>query len=482
MDSGANALIVVSNRGPVSFERDPSNGGLRAKRAAGGLVNTLGPGARRHGALWLAASTSGTDKQTPEAALLADELVRFWPVPVSPERYHAYYDVISNQTLWFCLHGLWDTPRRPRFDRHWWSAWSSFMKVNELFATEVDRAAPCGATVLVQDYQLALTPSMLARRRPDLRISSFIHTPWCTPGELSSLPDEVASEVLAGLADGGPVGFHSPRWAAPFDDCVKTVLGRQAATYVAPAAVDAGDLKKVATSEECEAERVALDEAVAGRKLIVRVDRMELSKNILRGFWAYDELLETRPDLRGKVVFAALVYPSRVGLAEYQAYSQEVLSLAALINARWGTSEWTPVLLHPEDNYPRSIAALRSYDVLLVNPLRDGLNLVAKEGPSVNEREGALVLSRQAGAWLELGDFALGVNPFDVSQTAEALGRALDSSPERRRVDAGCLRRVAGMRSPFDWFDDLLKAARGFGSASSSAGDPGSGSGPGEGL
>ncbi len=469
MDSGANALIVVSNRGPVSFERDPSNGRLRAKRAAGGLVNTLGPGARRHGAIWLAASTGGTDKQPAQAAMLADEPVAFWPVTVKPDLYHAYYDVISNQTLWFCLHGLWDTPRRPRFDRHWWSAWSSYRKVNELFAREVDRAAPHGATVLVQDYQLALTPSIVARRRPDLRVSSFVHTPWCTPGELSSLPDEVASEVLAGLADGGPVGFHSPRWAAAFDDCVKAVLGTQATTYVAPAAVDVEGLRKVAASEECEAERVALDGAVAGRKLIVRVDRMELSKNILRGFWAYDELLETRPDLRGKVVFAALVYPSRVGLAEYQAYSQEVLSLAARINERWGTPEWTPVLLHPEDNYPRSIAALRSYDVLLVNPLRDGLNLVAKEGPSVNERDGALVLSRQAGAWLELGDSALGVNPFDVSQAAGALGRALDESPERRSADASRLRLAAGLRTPLDWFDDLLRAARGSGPGSGCA-------------
>ena len=469
MDNSASTLVIVSNRGPVSFERDPSNGRLRAKRAAGGLVNTLGPGARRDGALWLAASTSDTDRQAAKADLLADEPVKFWPVPVSPDMYHAYYDVISNQTLWFCLHGLWDTPRRPRFDRHWWSAWRSYRKVNELFATEVDRAAPRGATVLVQDYQLALTPSMVARRRPDLRISSFVHTPWCTPGELASLPDEVASEVLAGLADGGSVGFHSPRWAAAFDDCANTFLGRPATTYVAPAAVDAADLKNVAASEACEAERVALDEAVAGRKLIVRVDRMELSKNILRGFWAYDELLEARADLRGNVVFAALVYPSRVGLAEYQAYSLEVLSLAARINARWGTPEWTPVLVHPEDNYPRSIAALRSYDVLLVNPLRDGLNLVAKEGPSVNERDGALVLSRQAGAWLELGDSALGINPFDVSQTAEALGRALDSSAERRSADASSLRRVAGLRTPADWFDDLLRAARGSGAGPGSA-------------
>lgn len=460
MDNSANALLVVSNRGPVSFDRDPTTGRLRAKRAAGGLVNTLGPGAHRYGALWLAASTSDADRHAASAGLLADERIGFWPVTVDSNLYHAYYDVVSNQTLWFCLHGLWDAPRRPRFDRHWWAAWESYKEVNELFAAEVDKAAPRGATVLVQDYQLALAPSMVARRRPDLRISSFVHTPWCSPEELATLPDEVAATLLAGLADGGPVGFHSARWATQFEDCVKAVLGRPVATYVSAAAVDTEDLAKVAASEACEAERRDLQEALAGRKLIVRVDRMELSKNILRGFWAYEQLLEVRPDLRGNVVFAALVYPSRVGLAEYQAYSQEVLSLASRINARWGTADWTPVLVHPQDNYPRSIAALRIYDVLLVNPLRDGLNLVAKEGPSVNERDGALVLSKQAGAWHEVGEAAIAINPFDVSATAAALAHALDLSPSDRHAAAARLRSAAKLRSPTDWFDDLLHAAR----------------------
>ncbi len=162
--------------------------------------------------------------------------------------------------------------------------------------------------------------------------------------------------------------------------------------------------------------------------LIVRVDRIELSKNVLRGFWAFEELLQARPDLRGRVVFAAMVYPSRLGLADYLAYGMEVSALATKINAEWGWPEgdgrpsWTPILLDREDNYPRSVAALRRADVLLVNPVRDGLNLVAKEGPLVNERDGVLVLSHQAGAWDELADHAVGINPFDVSGTACGAG------------------------------------------------------------
>ncbi len=460
MDEGADALLVVSNRGPVHFEWDAASGALQAKRAAGGLVNTLGPGAHRHEARWLAASTSEDDMRPEAARLLANDRIGFWPVSVNPELYRAYYDIVSNQTLWFCLHGLWDSPRRPRFDRHWWQAWDTYKQVNELFAAEVDRAAPPAATVLVQDYQLALTPALVARRRPDLRICSFVHTPWCSPDELSALPDEVAATVLDGLVGGGPVGFHSQRWADAFRACVEAVLARPADTFVATAAVDSEDLAAVAASDACESEHRKLRAAVGDRRLIVRVDRLELSKNVLRGFWAYEELLEARPDLRGRVVFAALVYPSRVGLAEYQAYGQEVLSLASRINDRWGTPDWTPILVHPEDNYPRSVAALRSYDVLLVNPLRDGLNLVAKEGPSVNERDGVLVLSTQAGASVELGDSAIGVNPFDVSATAKALAEALDMPADQRRLTAERLRKAASRRTPQDWFDDLVDAAR----------------------
>ena len=198
---------------------------------------------------------------------------------------------------------------------------------------------------------------------------------------------------------------------------------------------------------------------MGGRKVIVRVDRVEPSKNVLRGFWAFDELLEARPDLRERVVFAAMVYPSRLGLAEYQAYGQEVQSLGARINAKWGRPGWTPILLDPDDNYPRSVAALRLFDVLVVNPVRDGLNLVAKEGPLVNERDGVVVLSRQAGVWDELGPHSFGVNPFDVSGTAAAFATALDLPGPDRAVRAQALRSAALARSPLDWFDDQLAHA-----------------------
>ncbi len=448
-----NNLLVLSNRGPISFGRNQA-GALQARRAAGGLVVTLGPGVERDGALWLACAATEDDREAARLGLRADGGFRYQAVVVEQEDYQGYYDVVANQTLWFALHGLWDLPRRPRFDRYWWAAWERFRTVNEQMADATAEVAGAGATVLVQDYQLALVPGLVASKRPDVRIAAFVHTPWCSPQEFSVLPEDVGTAVIGGLAGGGACGFHSARWAKAFEDCCREQLGRVPATFVSPAATDVHDLRQVAASEACRRELAWLEGEVGDRKLIVRVDRIELSKNVLRGFWAFDELLERRPDMRGSVVFAAMVYPSRLGLAEYQAYGQEVQALAARLNAKWAAAGWTPIMLHPEDNYPRSVAALRRSDVLLVNPVRDGLNLVAKEGPIVNERDGALVLSRQAGAWDELGQHAIGVNPFDVSGTAAALGKALDLTPAERAERAAGLRKAVLATSPLDWFDD----------------------------
>ena len=460
--SAAQPLVVLSNRGPLSFGRD-ENGALRAKRGAGGLVVTLGPGVQRDGALWVASASAADDVEAARSGLLDAEGFHTRAVEIDVPTYRAYYDVVANQTLWFCIHGLWDLPRRPRFDRHWSAAWKAFRDVNERFASVAVECAAEGATVLVQDYQLALVPAALARLRPDLRVVTFLHTPWCTPEELSVLPDAAADELMEGLAGFGAVGFHCRRWADAFAACCRARLGREPEVFVAPAAADADDLRAVASSEECSREVTRLDDLVKDRLVIVRVDRTELSKNVLRGFWAYDELLEGRPDLRGRVVFAAKLYPSRQGVADYLAYGQEVQTLADRVNARWSTRDWTPIVIDPEDNHAAAVAALTRADVLLVNPVRDGLNLVAKEGPLVNDRDGVLVLSRNAGAWDELSGHALGVNPFDVTGTASALAEALDMGAGEKAERAKALREVVEARTPFDWFDDLVAAARGAG-------------------
>jgi trehalose 6-phosphate synthase len=449
----------VSNRGPLTFSFGP-DGELVSRRGAGGLVSSLGPLVRDSGASWLAAAVTDADRAAAASGEQDREGFRVRSLAVEPDIFRQYYDVISNATLWFLHHSLWDLSRRPRLDHHWREAWKAYRHVNEMFAQAVIDHAPQGATVLVQDYHLALVGTWLAQHRRDLRAIHFTHIPFCEPGGLRVLPGHVAEELLVGMSSHLSCGFHAQRWADNFAACCAEVLGWEPSTFVSPLAPDHEDIAKVATSEACAQAAAELERVLAGRRMILRVDRIELSKNLLRGFWAFDELLRTRPEWRGQVVFVALVYPSREGLPEYLAYRQEVESLAALVNGRWSTPGWTPVLLDTTDDFPRSVAALRLYDVLLVNPVRDGLNLVAKEGALLNERDGVLALSREAGAWEELGTVALPVNPFDVAGTADVLAAALSMNPSDRAAHAEALKRVAGARHPSHWLQDQLRVAR----------------------
>jgi trehalose 6-phosphate synthase len=453
-------VLVVSNRGPLSFSRN-DNGELVARRGAGGLVSSLGPLVRDSKAMWIAAAISEEDREAAAAAggPVEAEGFRIRSLAVDLKTYRMFYDVIANATLWFLHHDLFDLSRRPRLDRHWRQAWDAYRDVNHTFARAVMDEAPPDATVLVQDYHFALVGTWLAQKRPDLRAVHFSHIPFCEPGALRVLPTDVAEELLVGMSSHQSCGFHAQRWADNFTACCRDVLGFEPATFVSALSPDHEDIRSTLESDECEAERAALDERLGTRRLILRVDRIELSKNLLRGFWAFDELLRTRPEWRGNVVFAALVYPSREALPEYLAYRQEVEALARMVNDRWATADWTPVLVDTSDNFAASVAALCRYDVLLVNPIRDGLNLVAKEGALLNQNDGVIVLSREAGVWEELGEAALTVNPFDVAGTAEALATALALNPAERAAQSKALRDAADRRRPRHWLEDQLAAA-----------------------
>jgi trehalose 6-phosphate synthase len=430
------------------------------QRGAGGLVSSLSPLVRGTDALWMAAAMSDADRQAAKSGTMEAEGFCIRTLAVDREAYRMFYDVVANATLWFLYHDLFELARRPRFDRRWRRAWDAYREVNQVFAQAVIDEAPEGATVLVQDYHLALVGTWLAQERRDLRAVHFSHVPFCEASRLRVLPIDVAEELLGGMSSHLSCGFHASRWAENFTACCKAVLGFAPATFVSPLTPDHDDIASVAATPDCEEHLRELNGLLGHRRLILRVDRIELSKNLLRGFWAFDELLRSHPEWRGQVVFAALVYPSREALPEYLAYRQEVESLARHLNDRWATPDWTPVLLDTSDNFAHSVAALRRYDVLLVNPVRDGLNLVAKEGALLNERDGVLVLSREAGSWEELGAAALGINPFDIAGTADALATALTMSPVERAAYATSLRKAAAARQPRDWLDDQLRAAK----------------------
>ncbi|MFN0027296.1 MAG: trehalose-6-phosphate synthase [Acidimicrobiales bacterium] len=458
--ASARPVVIVSNRGPVAYGRD-ENGQLQAKRGGGGgLVSGLAPLVSGTPTLWLAAALSEDDRAGAAHSPGPQQVdgFRVALVDIDPGTLRQAYDVIGNAVLWFVHHGLFELARRPRYDLAFRQAWDAYREYNRIFAEAVVRWAPPDADVLVQDYHLSLLAPMVRAARADLRLVHFSHTPFAGPERLSILPDPYRRELLEGLAANDACGFHTDRWRRRFVGSCEEFNVPTPNTFVAALAPDGADLARVAAGEAAQRWCAHFEDRFAGRSLIVRVDRIELSKNILRGFWAYEELLERWPQWQGRVCFVASVYPSREGLAEYLAYREEITFLAERINQRFGTEDWQPIVLESSDDFARSVALLSCYDVLLVNPVSDGMNLVAREGPQVNTRHGVLVLSTEAGAFEELGSLALTVHPCDVSATAEVLVQALELDGEQRRSRAAALHRLAAARSPRDWLQDQLAA------------------------
>jgi trehalose 6-phosphate synthase len=461
--------IVVSNRGPLTF-RAGTDGELVPVPAAGGLASSLHRILAGSGTTWASVTMGAADREAVAQGLMHEDGLDLLPVVIDDATYRQAYDVVANTTLWYCHHHLFDLPHRPRFDRHWREAWGGYRAYNRAMADVVAARAGEGDAVYVQDYHFSLLGRMLAEARPDLRTVHFLHTPFAAPDMLAVLPDDVRAELLDGMAGYSTCGFHCHQWEACFLACYDAA-GRGGddahapPTFVAPLGPDVAVLQEEASSPACAVAGVALrDEVGDGRRIIARTDRMEPSKNIVRGMLAFEELLVTYPEWRGRVVHVAFAYPSRQGLAEYLAYGAEVEHTAERINHSFGDDDgdgdgWTPILLSVKDDWVRSLAALTVSDVLLVNPVRDGLNLVAKEGPLVNEVDGVVVLSREAGAIDELADAVIGVNPFDVSGTADALHEALSLDPGRRAKWASELRALVDANPASRWFERQLVAA-----------------------
>lgn len=452
-----NDLVIASNRGPISFQIDNS-GNLIGRRGGGGLVSGLGPLVTGTGATWIAAAMTEGDRQAARQGIINAEGFQTRLISFDEATYQMAYDVICNSTLWFAHHALWDLSQRPRFDLRWREAWDAYRRFNHHFAQAIADEAPEGAAVLIQDYHLSLVAAEVRPMRPDLRLAHFSHTPFAGPDQIRVLPDQIAVELLEGLAANHVCGFHAKRWADAFSLSCEQVIGRVPTTIVAPLAPDREDIVAAARTDQCNDALRELIAEVSDRQLIVRVDRIELSKNILRGFHAFDDMLERHPKWREHVVFAAFCYPSREGLPEYLAYRQQIETLVNQLNSKWSTPTWRPIIFDASDDFPKSVAALRLYDLLLVNPISDGLNLVAMEGPLVNEREGLVALSTEAGAFAILKDAVRRLNPFDTYETAEVLAEVLDCSQDERSAEAQLLVERVRARTPANWLADQLTA------------------------
>ena len=471
MTGSRRPIVIASNRGPVAHELEP-DGTLTPQRGAGGLVTALEGALLEERAVWLAAAMTAGDREVASRGGGRDAM-RY--VVVDEERFRRHYHDVSNRLLWFVHHYLWDIVRSPTFDRDTMEAWDDYVAVNRAFA-EVLAEHHAGDAILVQDYHLSMAPRMVRDLRPDARIAHFSHTPFAGPTYLRILPTRMRVDLLRGMLGADICGFQSGAWADNFLMSCRTLQGarvdlqrrrvvyegRETRVRVYPISVEAAPLREAAAQPAVRRRRLDLERWRGDAKLLLRVDRLELTKNILRGFLAYEAFLRTSPEWQGRVRFLSLLSPSRIELDEYRLYAEECVHEAERINDTLGTPSWTPIEVHTKDDYDEVVAAYGLYDALLVNPVFDGMNLVAMEGPILNRRRGALVLSRNAGAYGRIGQHALGVNPFDVDETAAAIHAALTMSEDERDRRARGLRRAVVASTPARWLqaqlDDLERS------------------------
>jgi trehalose 6-phosphate synthase len=471
-------LVLVSNRGPVTFDVDGS-----FTRGTGGLVTALTGLASHRDAVWIAsAMTEGDVRRSRERDGKAFRVdtpggefhVRL--VVSDPEAYDRFYNVMANPMLWFIQHYLWDLSNAPDIRENEVEAFEEGYKVvnGDLAAAVLEQIeGEHEPIVMVHDYHLYTLPAIVREARPDVFLHHFIHIPWTQPDAWRVLPTRIRNEIYAGVLANDIVGFHTRSYRWNFLQCCRDLLdlevdfergvvhhdGRETWVRAYPLPIDYEATRKVARSErtqefEAEIERRRRDH------LILRVDRADLSKNVLRGFTAFDQFLGEHPEYLERVTFIAQLMPSRMDVAEYQEYLERIEALVAIVNHRHGTPDWMPIQLKLRDDLEEAVAAYKHYDVMIVNAMFDGMNLVAKEGPLVNERDGVSILSENTGAHEELGEFSLSVNPFDIKETADMIHRALTMSPDERKRRSAGLKAAVTARDPGDWVDEQLADIR----------------------
>ncbi|MEA2315299.1 MAG: trehalose 6-phosphate synthase [Solirubrobacteraceae bacterium] len=472
-------LVLVSNRGPVTF-----HAGGEVQRGSGGLVTALTGIASHRRVTWIASAMNEHD------ALVSHEHEgRAFPVrsPAGgeyevrlvvsdPGAYDRFYNVFANPMLWFIQHYLWDLSNAPDIRREEIEAFEfGYNVVNEDLARavveEIDGVQE--PVVMVHDYHLYTLPDLVRRARPDAFLHHFIHIPWTQPDAWRVLPSRIREEIFAGLLANDIIGLHTRSYRRNFLQCCRDLMDlevdfergtvcygeREVWVRAYPLPIDHRATRLLAQSE-----RVKRFEADLLRRrrdfLILRVDRADLSKNVLRGFSGFDLFLEQHPEFSERVTFIAQMMPSRTDVPQYAEYLERVEALVAVVNHRHGTPDWMPIQLKLRDDLEEAIAAYKHYDVLLVNAMFDGMNLVAKEGPIVNERHGVSILSENTGAHEELGRYALSVNPFDIQELANSIYAALTMDAGERRRRAEGLVEIVTSRDPGNWIDDQLADIR----------------------
>ncbi len=471
-------LIIVSNRGPAQFDRD-EDGNRTLSRGGGGLVTALSGLVANRNALWIASSMTDEDARVTEendfrplGLDINGVSYEVLMVESDPDAFDRFYNVIANPILWFIQHYLWDLSNAPDIRQSELDAWDhGYQVVNRDIADAVireieDRERPL---VMLHDYHLYTAPAMIRAVRPDALLYHFVHIPWSQPDSWRILPSRIREAIFDGLLANDIIGFHTTAYCTNFLSCCHRLMGYEVdhdelsvdhpggrtivRAYPLPI-----DSERLTTAAESPRVALAEKEVLARRRehLILRVDRADLSKNVLRGFTAFDTFLSTHTEFRERVTFVAHLQPSREDVPEYAEYLERIEALVAVVNHRHGTTDWMPIDLRVYENFDEAVARYKHFDLLMVNSIFDGMNLVAKEAPSINLRDGVLMLSENTGSHEELEEFALTVNPFDIQEQSEAIYRALTMSPRERRERADGLREVIFSRNPGDWIDEQV--------------------------
>jgi trehalose 6-phosphate synthase len=472
-------LVLVSNRGPVTFQPDGS-----VKRGTGGLVTALIGLASHREVTWVASAMTDEDVEAaerhsgdpfPVQAPGGDEY-RVKLVASDPDAYDRFYNIMANPMLWFIQHYLWDLSNAPDIRRNETEAFEfGYNAVNEDLARavieEIDGVE--NPVVMVHDYHLYTLPGLVRRARPDVFLHHFVHIPWSQSDSWRVLPSMIRREIYWGILSNDIIGFHTRSYRRNFLQCCEDLLDlevdfeagvvhcqdREVWVRAYPLPIDCHAVQQTAAHERT---RRFEDELLRRRRdhLILRVDRADLSKNVLRGFSAFDVFLEQHPEFREKVTFIAQLMPSRTDVPEYAEYLERIEAVVAVVNHRHGSPDWMPIQLKLRDDLEEAVAAYKHYDVLMVNAMFDGMNLVAKEGPMVNERAGVSILSENTGAHEELGEYSLSVNPFDIQELADSIHAALTMRVEERTRRLEGLKSIVTARDPGDWIDEQLEDIR----------------------
>jgi trehalose 6-phosphate synthase len=479
MSGDAAPLVLVSNRGPVTYQDDGS-----VKRGTGGLVTALTGLASHRDAVWIASTMTERDAEVAaenegravevEAPDGGTYHVRL--VASDPEAYDRFYNIFANPMLWFIQHYLWDQSNAPDIRRHEVEAFEfGYNVVNDDLAhavlDEIEGADE--PVVMVHDYQLYTLPAMIRRARPDVFLHHFVHIPWTQSDAWKVLPNHIREEIYTGILANDIIGFHTKSYRRNFLQCCGDLMGlevdyergvvfyddREVWVRAYPLPIDYESTRALAKRDRV----LEFEERLLARRRdysILRVDRADLSKNILRGFTAFDIFLEQHPEFAERITFTAQLMPSRTDVPEYAEYLERIEALVAVVNHRHGTPDWMPIDLKLRDDLEEAVASYKHYDVIMVNAMFDGMNLVAKEAALVNSRDGVCILSENTGAHEELGEFSLSVNPFDVQELSDSIHAALMMEPEDRRRRADGLKEILTSRDPGDWIDEQIRDIR----------------------